>query len=940
MKRIIIVVIASLSIIIVAILILARGLYNKQLTHISNLLDRQVKIVGTSVDNTNNEFVSDLNQIVFSEDNSQFFSLPEQKSKTEEKIKIFYSKYESLITGIKYFDNNRNEFTIKKDETGTSWLVQNFVLHAQEEILLRDMLILGARGYEYYLPVLKDDRPVGNFVVSIDFKKYFNDLFSGFKTSDYQWQWVLSDSGIVIFDNYEGKKGYSQIERITRQLEKGASDNIVHTVNINGKTEKIISSFYSTQLFQRNICLIFSAPTEIYESYILRSVIVLIFLIIILATIIIWFLLKYHKSLMSEIGRLRISEEMLFRMIDTMPAGVIIYNQNREILRANKAAANQFSYNDESEMKGRLYPLNTTVDENNYFSKNLGDNFSPDQFVIIKKEIGEMILFRHSLPVMFQGTDAKMDILTDVTILESARNQAAKANSAKSEFLARMSYEVRTPLNGIIGMSDILMKHDLKNEDRDIVILLRQSAEVLLNIVNDILDFSKIESGKMILDEIPFSLREEVVYCYDLARTKIDENLVKLTCTVDEDVTDKLIGDPFRIRQILSNLFNNSIENTERGQIILRCSLVGKNNGCIKLGFELKDTGKSFDNATLKKIFGDYINIDSKVHQDDDGSGFGTILARQLVELMEGELTAECPSGLDGDKGTKVSFTISLHSNETTLKNLHFEDVKSFGDIRTLVIIGSQSKDEENLNSLHKLGLSVTVTTYQKSTISQLKANLNFPEKRYHMIVILDDNEFDGFTAARDIWENDLSSQFFIMIISSHDSKGNLLKSIRLGIDHYIVKPYEIKELYDTIKSTFPEIDKAVIKRENEPASNNIRVLVVEDNKMNQKVLGTMLKSLGYSFDFADDGFTGLIQAKTRRYDVIFMDLLMPGMNGFESAQKMLEYDSSLMIVAFTADNMPDSKRKAEMAGIKEFLPKPVRIDDLKKFFKKHFFKN
>jgi CheY-like chemotaxis protein len=503
-----------------------------------------------------------------------------------------------------------------------------------------------------------------------------------------------------------------------------------------------------------------------------------------------------------------------------------------------------------------------------------------------------------------------------------------------------MSYEIRTPLNGIMGMTDILEKQKLPGESMDILRLLRRSTEVLLNIVNDILDFTKIESGKMILEEIPFSLREEIIYCKDLARTGIDEKQVTLNCIVDKNVPDKVFGDAFRLRQILTGFLNHSVEYTAKGQISLKCSLKEISDGKAHIGFELKDTGRSFDNATLKKIFGEYINIESKVHKEDDKSGFGTILARQIVDLMGGEFSVESPSGLDGDRGTKISFTITLFSNEKPAKDLHFDNILTFGQIKTLVITGNQTRDEEILGSLHKLGLALTVTSYQKSTVNQIKANLNQPENKYHLVVILDDNEFNGFDTASKICESSLSGEFIIIVISSNDLKGNVLKCVTMGIDHYIVKPYEIKELYDTIRSSFPQIDKTAPEREKERTNNNLSILVVEDNKMNQKVIGTMLKSLGYSFDFANDGFEGLIQAKTRRYDVIFMDLVMPEMDGFESARKILEYDNSLLIVAFTADNMPGSKRKAELSGIKEFIPKPVRIDDLKKFFSRYFIRN
>lgn len=940
MKKILIMVVTALIVLISGNILFYKSLYKKQIAYITQLLDRQSQIVGATVDNTNNGFISDLNEVIFSEDISAFFTSQEQKARTEEKMKLFFSRYDDLVKGIKFYDTNRNEFTLKKDETGNNWLEHNFILHVQEEILPMEMLIRVYRGYEYYLPILKNNKPVGNFVVSIDYEKFFNELFSDFNSVAYQWQWVVSDSGTVFFDNNESARGYTRIDRIVRALEKGTSGNITHSVNTGDKSRKIISSYYSTQLLQKNIGLIFTAPADTIRDYIIRNGVIMGAGTLSLVLLVLWVLWKYMKWQQSRIRQLSASEEILYRMIDEIPAGVIIFNRSREILKANKAALRLFSYSDEAEMKGKIYPEPSATDENNYFSKNLGGTFRPDQFVIIKKEIGELILFRNSIPVNFQGVEAELEMLMDVTTLEYARKQAATANSAKSEFLARMSYEVRTPLNGIIGMSDILIKHNLSSEDKAMVSLLRDSAEVLLNIINDILDFSRIESGKMIIDEIPFNLREEILYCYDISRHNIDESLIKFTCSVEENVPDKIIGDPFRLRQVLTNLMNHAAGNTDKGEITLKCRLVDKTDGLIRLGFELSDTGKYYDKASLKKIFGDYINIESKVHTDDDGSGFGTILARQLVGLMGGEFFAESPSGIEGNKGIRINFTISVYSNETAVKSLSFENIRNFSSVRTLAITGSQTRDEEVLNSLHKLGLNLTVTTYQKSTVSQLKTNLSFPDKRYHLVVILDDVGFNGFEAAKELSDSEISSRVAMIMISSNDIRGNLLKCITTGVDHYVVKPFEIRELYDIIKSSFTEIDKSSAPREEEAENLNIRVLVVEDNKMNQKVLGTMLKSLGHSFDFADDGFAGLIQAKTRRYDVIFMDLLMPGMDGFESARKILEYDSSLLIVAFTADNMPESKRKAELSGIKEFLPKPVRIDDLKKFFKKHFMNN
>jgi CheY-like chemotaxis protein len=175
-------------------------------------------------------------------------------------------------------------------------------------------------------------------------------------------------------------------------------------------------------------------------------------------------------------------------------------------------------------------------------------------------------------------------------------------------------------------------------------------------------------------------------------------------------------------------------------------------------------------------------------------------------------------------------------------------------------------------------------------------------------------------------------------MISSNDRKGNYLKCLSHGIDHYLIKPFDSSDLLGIIKSSFPYIEDGVSSMpEIVTVRTDISILIIEDNKMNQKVIGTLLKSLGYSYEIADDGYSGYLMAKSKSYDLIFMDLIMPEMDGFESAQRILKFDKTVIIVAFTADNMPETKRKAELSGIKEFISKPVMIDELKRLFARYF---
>jgi signal transduction histidine kinase/CheY-like chemotaxis protein len=936
MKKLLIFVYSAFLVIMLANFVYYKSLYNKQINYIKALLKQQVQIVGLAVDNTNNFFLSDLNKISFSDDLALFFKDPDKQYRAKENMKLFFAKYGDFVTGIQLYDNNRNEFTLKRDEITLDWLEQPFVLHVQGEILDMEKLVETNKKFEYYQPIFKDNIPVGNIVVTIDYKKYFNAIFSEFNLKDYQWQWVVSDSGQIIYDNNESKPSYNQIDRIVSGLQNGSVDNIIHQADIGGKKREIISSFYSSRLLQRDLALVFSAPTDFFQKYIIRNSIFIVTGTLLLIQLIIFIFWRYIRSQKSETRRLSESEKMLFTLIEEMPVGVIIHNKNHEIIKANKVAATQYSYSGEAEMTGKIFPETSVPGVSEYFSKNLGGAFNPDQFVIIKKEIGEIVLYRNSIPVVFMGEEGTMEILIDVTMLESARKQEAKANVAKSEFLARMSYEIRTPLNGIIGMADILEKYELSGTVKEIVSLLRRSTEVLLNIIDDILDFSKIETGKMILDEVPFDLRKEIGYCTELARTHIADNKVVFSYSLDNNIPESIIADPFRLRQVLTNLISHSASNTEEGEIQLKCKLKSNSGGIITLVFELLDTGYSFDKASLKKIFGDFVNIESKTVKTGTDSGFGAILARQLVEMMGGELTAECPSGLSGDKGTKIVFTIKAYSNDKIVKNLNQDKIRSFDKIKTLVITGPQTRDEEILGSLHRLGLDISVTSYNKSTLGQIKGNLNSAAEKYNLVVIIDDIEFNGFEAAKTIWENGLSGRLIMFMISSNDRKGNYMKCITLGIDHYLVRPFDNSELVNVVTESFPNIDLSQ-SADLSDVRSDIRILIVEDNKMNQKVIGTMLKALGYTFDISDDGYAGYMQAKSKKYDLIFMDLILPEMNGYDSARKILASDKSVLIVAFTADNMPETKKKAELSGIREFISKPVRIEELKRLFAKYF---
>jgi CheY-like chemotaxis protein/signal transduction histidine kinase len=929
MRRITIIAYMAMFLILVINVLFYRFLYNNQIEYITNMLDRQARIVASDIDHTSQSLTPDLTEMNFGNDVSEFFLNREINERAIEKIELYYSKYEDLIVSIKLNDNKGNVFTLFKDQEKNNWISGTYKAQQQPEIFNHEKIEPVRENIDYYFPVEKDGVVIGNFVLTLNFNQYFTRIFSKYSIEYYQWQWVVNSKGDIIFDTHKGKPGYSEIKKLTKQIGDGVSGHLVHTMSFDNTNKKILSSFFPITIIGKDLGIVFSAPTDFFQKYLVMRSGFIVFITLLIVLLIIQIYRSIFRKQSRKMVETQNSEATLIKMIEEMPVGIVVYNQNREILKANRIAAQLFSRSSETEMLGMLIP---DLSRNEYLS-DLSGQFGQGKIIKISAIPGDRIVFRGSIPVNFKGEDATLESYIDITALEAARKHEAEANIAKSELLARMSFEIRTPLNGIIGMTEMLLRSNLPPETKDVANLLRRSTDLLLNIITDIFDVSKVETGKMILDQIPFKVRDEIIYCINMIMRDNPDTRVNLIQDVAPTVPDNVIGDPYRLRQIISNLLFNSLSTNLDGEINLSCRLKSAINNVITLEFIIVDTGHVYTKAEIKQLFGDYITNKGIRSEWSEELRLGPILARQLVELMGGELNAVSPASVDSNKqerGLKITFNIQVHLNEKITKEIDVSGYKSLKDIKTLVITGGQSRDDDFLSILHKIELPVSVTSYQKHTINQILSDRQKSKDKYILLILFDDTDSDGFVAAEALQKAGITNEYIVLMFTSRDPKGHYARCVDLGIDHLLVKPFSIDELKGTIAQFFPAISTSLQSDSKTSAKKVPEILVVDDNQLNRKVVGSLLKVLGIMADFAESGEEAIEKVRNKTYDIIFMDLIMPLMDGFEASRTILNFDKKMTIIALSADNMPETRAKAEMSGMKELLSKPVTVKDLR----------
>lgn len=514
--------------------------------------------------------------------------------------------------------------------------------------------------------------------------------------------------------------------------------------------------------------------------------------------------------------------------------------------------------------------------------------------------------------------------------LKQATRQAETANRMKSEFLANISHELRTPMNAIIGMLDLALGEELESNLEDYLQTARDSADTLLHLLSDLLDFSRMEAGRFELEEEPFSIRDIVDSTMKTMSLRANEKGLELVGRVDQSIPDRVSGDGQRLRQILINLVNNAIKFTEQGEVAVLIEAISATADRVELNCEVRDTGIGIAPEDRDKVFRPFTQLDATTTRQQSGTGLGLAICQELIHKMGGELSLESELG----QGSLFSFRIALPVLRTPTSSSAV--IPDLADLPVLVVDDNQSNRTILQETLAAWKMRPTILANARQALDHMREAKANGESYELVIVDALMPEMDGFTLIEKLHEEGIDETAAVLMLSSADRQTFRERCEGLAVDGFLEKPVSQSDMLDAVVTVLKGTpDFREVAERIQTTQRSLRILLAEDTPANQKVVKAILNKRGHSVEIADNGREAIELHQQAEYDLILMDVQMPTMDGLQATEAIRELSetqkASIPIVAMTAHARREDRQKCLQAGMDGYIAKPIDAKQLLK---------
>lgn len=642
---------------------------------------------------------------------------------------------------------------------------------------------------------------------------------------------------------------------------------------------------------------------------------------------------------------LRESEERMRILFEYAPDAYCLSTLDGTIIDANRPALDLTGYSKE-EVIGKSFIGMGVISLEQFEVGTTATAHRPDEpleLVLNRKDGTKVTTETKTFKVEIKGQTLLLSISRDITLrkkaeeeLEKARGLAEAANRAKSDFLASMSHEIRTPMNGVMGMATLLADTPLNPEQQDYVASITSSADALLTIINDILDFSKVEAGKLNLERLDFDLHTTMENMNDVLGIRAREKGLEYVWLLEPNVPTQLVGDPGRLRQVIINLIGNAIKFTPKGSVDLQISLVSQTDNEAIIRFDIRDTGIGISDDKLGTLFKPFTQVDTSTTRKYGGTGLGLSISKLLAELMGGQIGAESTEG----KGSTFWFTARLGKQSAECRSEEWPS--DLSGLRVLGVDDNPTNRKVLEHMLRAWRCRVEVVENAAMAMARLHAAVASGDPFRVAIIDIMMPEVSGETLGRMIKATPQLKDTALIAWSSSGRRDEGSELGMAGFAEYLTKPVKQSQLFNAIvKIVTRESGKVMavpLAPTAAPASKQepwkARILLAEDNAVNQKVATVMLGKMGYYADIASNGIEALKALEAAPYDMVLMDVHMPEMDGLEATRRIRDAKSAVSnhlipVVAMTASAMAGDREMCLDAGMNDYISKPVNRGEL-----------